>query len=280
MKLSFGFGIVLIAIAASAAIFVFAKPETDKIAQVTMLNVGQGDAILVELPNKQRWLIDGGPDSSVVSELHKVLPFADRQLTGIILTHPHSDHVTGLVSVLEQFQVSYALFTPVVHTSPIYKQFLETVQRSGVEVIPMVEPFAWQGEGWCWEFLYPISDSGFSNLNDSSIVSRLVIGEHSFLFMGDAEAEVEQLLVQQRDLSSTVLKVGHHGSDTSTTEDLMAAVRPEFALISAGKNNRFQHPSGSVLDILNEFGVEIFRTDEDGRITVTIDINGLTIVKE
>jgi competence protein ComEC len=280
MILRFWFILFSIFIIVSTASFLFFKDEPEVLGKVYVLDIGQGDAILVELPNKQRWLIDGGPDNSVVAELQKTMPFADRNLTGIILTHPHADHVSGLVNVLNQFQVGYVLMTPTVHTSPVYKNFLDTVQSSGVEAIPMTEPFVWQGENWQWQFLYPISDTEVDNLNDTSIVSKLMIGEYSFLFMGDAEAEVEKLLVQQRDLRAHVLKVGHHGSDTSSTEDFLNEVAPQHAIISVGENNRFNHPSESVIKRLQDYNAAIWRTDHDGRIVVTIDELGLNVAKE
>lgn len=251
-------------------------------ARVTILNIGQGDAVLVELPNQQRWLIDGGPDSKVVSELQKVLPFGDRNLTGIILTHPHSDHVSGLVNVLQQFNVEYAIFVPMVHTSPVYQQFLQTIKDKNIQAIAMTEPFVWQDQvnNWQWEFLYPSEDIEFANLNDSSIVSKLTVKGKSFLFTGDAEKEVEQLLLQQYDLKADVLKVGHHGSDTSTTEKFLQEVNPEYALISVGEGNSFGHPNEGVINLLEKYGVKIYRTDKNGRVSVTMENNNLNIISE
>lgn len=280
---SWWLAVVILVLAVGGAFFTLNSPEqSNDLVSVHVLDIGQGDAILVELPDEQRWLIDGGPDDSVVAALQRVLPFGERRLTGIMLTHPHNDHVAGLNDVLRQFSVEYVVMAGSVHTSPSYINFLETVKNIGIEVIAIEEPIMWQDEKerWRWEFLYPqggaVSDT---NLNNQSIVSRLVVGEQQFLLTGDAEVEVEQLLVGQGvDLSATVLKVGHHGSDTSTSESFLNAVNPEHAVISLGEGNSFGHPHQSVLERLSEKAVNILRTDEQG--TVSFYTDGLTLTVE
>lgn len=266
------------------ALFVINTDHENYLAAVHILDIGQGDAILVELPDEQRWLIDGGPDDSVIAKLQQVLPFGERQLTGLILTHPHNDHVAGLNSVLELFSVKYVVMAPSVHTSPSYINFLETLKNKKIEVITIDEPVVWQNESdqWTWEFVYPqVGVMMDTNLNNQSIVSRLVVGEQQFLFTGDAEVEVEQLLVGQGiDLSATVLKVGHHGSDTSTSQLLLDAVNPDYAVISLGANNSFGHPHVSVIDRLKSAGAQIFRTDEHGTISLYTDGVNLNIDAE
>lgn len=245
---------------------------------VTVFDVGQGDAVLVELPEGGRWLIDGGPDERVVASLDQRLPWWDRTLTGIILTHPHADHVAGLVAVLRRYRVRHVVVPAVSHTTPEYLTFLEEVRSRNLPTTFVSRPFVWTGgsaaSSWRWEFLHPerAYDEAVSDLNAASVVSRLVYGEHKFLFMGDATVEVESLLLKQgRDLRATVLKVGHHGGDTATSESFLKAVQPTYAAISVGASNRFGHPAEVILRRLRKNGVMIYRTDEHGDITFRTD---------
>ena len=252
--------------------------------RVTVLDVGQGDAMLVSFPSGQRWLIDGGPDNRVVSTLDQMLPWYDRRLTGIMLTHPHADHVTGLIAVLRRYRVSYVLMPDVTHTTPEYLTFLRVLQEQRVSTTAVTHPFRWQGQDhgvpWQWEFFYPERSypEVVSDLNAVSIVSRLSFGERRFLFTGDAPENIEYvLLAEGRDLKADVLKVGHHGSNGSTGAEFLKAVQPSRAAISVGAGNRFGHPAPATLRRLAAAKVAVYRTDTQGSILFITDGHTLSV---
>ena len=255
--------------------------------RVTALNVGQGDAIFVEFPSGQRWLIDGGPDAAVIAELDRLTALSERRLTGLILTHPHADHVTGLIYVLRRYQVDRILMPAATHTTPEFLTFLEEMRSTGISVTPVNHPFVWSGVDngvvWRWEFLYPEKEfpEPVRDLNDVSVVSRLTFGRQSFLFMGDASTEIEKLIMAEgRDLRSSVLKIGHHGSASSSGDEFIQAVKPSYAVISVGANNRFGHPAPSTVKKLLEADVGLYRTDERGWIQFRSDGKSLTVLSE
>ena len=268
-----GLGLVLAAWALSSINF---RP-TD--LRVDFLNVGQGDAALITFPSGTRWLIDGGPSANIIGELDQFVPMFDRRLTGVIATHPHADHITGLIEVLRRYRVGLILMPPISHTTPEYLQLLKEIQQRKIVAKSVDHVFLWRGSenniNWEWQFLYPNSKDlslGQNDLNDASVVSRLVYGQTSFLFMGDASNRVENvLLAQGHELKSDVLKVGHHGSASATSALFLQAVQPKYAIISVGKKNQFGHPNAGTLARLNEAGVETYRTDKDGVISWTSD---------
>ncbi len=266
--------------------------------EVDFLDIGQGDAILIKAPAGQNILIDGGPDNTVVAGLSENLPFWDRQIDLMVLTHPHDDHVTGLIDVLKRYRVKKILYTGVIHDSPNFLEWLELVREKKIPVVIIDRPqTVTLGEASAYlDILYPrtsLLGRTVSNLNNSSIVIKLVYGQTDFLLTGDAEVEVEQELltglsddagiqdagtqnfVSPPDLRAEVLKVGHHGSDTSSSEEFLQAVRPQIAVIQVGVNNDFGHPSRRVIKRLERIGVKIFRNDLDG--TVRLFSNGREI---
>ena len=280
---------VIFVLLAAAAFFVALAllKSAPKDLRVTVLDVGQGDAIFVEFPSGSRWLIDGGPDEGVVSQIDRLIAISDRRLTGVILTHPHADHVTGLIHILRRYKVEKALLPSATHTTSEYLTFLKELRAQNIQTTPVNHPFVWSGsEGqtsWRWEFFYPERDftEPVQDLNAVSVVSRLTFGEQSFLFMGDAPVEVEKLLMAEgRNLRAAVLKVGHHGSASSTSDDFLGAVRPPYAVISAGASNPFGHPAPATLKRLQAFGARTYRTDKHGWIQFKTDGVGLTVAVE
>jgi len=253
--------------------------------EVDFLDVGQGDAILIKTPAEQNILIDGGPDKQVLTRLGENLSFYDKKLDLVILTHPHSDHVAGLVEVLKRYQVKKILMTGVVHTAPDYLAFLTEIenQNLAVDYVAGQSDIA-LGDDIKLQLLAPMQDllgKEVDALNDTSIVSRLVYKNNSFLLTGDAESVTEQeLLNQQVDLKSQVLKVGHHGSSTATSKDFLAQVQPQYAVIEVGKDNDFGHPHFKVLNLLQQFKVNILRTDELGTIKLLADGENIKVKAE
>jgi len=251
------------------------KGEQDGLV-VHALDVGQGDAIFIETPDHFQILIDGGPDKSILAQLGKVMSFSDRNIDMIILTHPHSDHVAGLVEVLRRYKIEDIYLTGVLHTSPDYLTFLDLIKEKEISAHEVSAPFALEFDhGIELEFLYPLeSFSGFKveNLNNNSIVNRLVYGDAAILLTGDLEIEGEdELLASGQDLSARVLKAGHHGSATSSQEKFLQEVGPDMAIVSSGKGNSFGHPSARTIKRFERMGIQVFRTDERGTVSLATD---------
>lgn len=249
--------------------------------RVSFLNVGQGDSSLIQTRTGKNILIDGGPNDEVVYQLSKELPWWDRTIDLLILTHPHADHVGGLIEVLERYEVKKILYTGVPHGSPTYIYWLKVVRESNIPVVIIDRQQKIDLLDDCFlEVLYPLEsvlNLDVSSLNNTSMVVRLSYGENSFLFTGDIEEEAEmELLESGVDLKADVLKLAHHGSDTSTSLEFLRAVRPDMVVIQAGKNNKFNHPSPRVLKRLERMNVGIFRNDLSG--TIRFGGNGKEIV--
>ena len=246
------------------------KEEKGKLV-VNFFDVGQGDSIFIKTPNNQKILIDGGPDNGVLAKLGKNLPFYDKEIDLMILTHPHSDHLVGLVEVLKRYKVKKIISTGVIHTTPEYLAWLEEIKG---QKIPLETAIAGQvldfGGETKMEILYPLENltgQSVDDLNNTSIVSKLTFKNNLFLFMGDAEVTAEEKIIASgADLKADILKIGHHGSKNATSESFLEKVDPQSTVISVGAKNKFGHPSGLVVNRLKREGIEILRTDERGDI--------------
>lgn len=239
---------------------------------MTVFDVGQGDSIFIELPNGNQVLIDGGPSDAVLAKLGHAMPFWDHSIDLVILTHPHADHVTGLVEVLKRYHVGMVMESDVNYATSEYSEWHRLLREKHIPVaiahVGQVVHLSPRAE---LDILTP-RDSfiGVSpnNVHDAMVISRLIYASTTALLVGDEEKPLEyRLIASGEDLISDILKVGHHGSKTSTTEVLIQAVRPKFAVISAGRKNRYGHPHQQTLDTLHKFGIQIFRTDTDGDIS-------------
>ncbi|MFH1030537.1 MAG: ComEC/Rec2 family competence protein [bacterium] len=262
--------------------------------RVIFFDVGQGDSSLI-MTEDENILIDGGPDKKVIEKLDNYLPFWNRKIDVMVLTHPHADHVIGLIDVLLKYEVGEVWTTDVLHNSPEYLEFLEIMRDKGIKVkivgrdAPNIRGIS--AANARIEILYPNNNlSGekeVDNLNNTSIVLKLNYKDKSFLFTGDIEEEVEKEFCCEvgdshlkgdchlKELDADVLKVAHHGSNNSSSLCFLEAVKPEFAIISAGKDNDFGMPSLRVLNRLERMGIEVFRTDEDGDVIFETDGGGI-----
>jgi len=246
---------------------------------VSFLDIGQGDAILIQTPAHQNILIDGGPDPQKIGlELSKKLPFWDRTIDLMISTQPQADHITGLVEVLQRYKVRQVLDPDVSYDSLICQQWLELVEQKGIKRdIARGGQEIDLGHGIGIEVLNPPPElfQGTSHdVDNNGVVLRLVWGKVSFLFTADIRQEAEfELIGQRANLRSTVLKVAHHGSNTSTSPQFLAAVDPEVAVISVGADNPFGHPSPEVVEGLKEKLGEgkVYLTSENGTIELITD---------
>lgn len=246
---------------------------------VFFLDVGQGDATLIESPSGMQVLIDAGPDGSVMRELAAVLPFFDRDIDMIVATHPDKDHVGGFVDVLERYDVTTILRTENESDTAVWEMVEKSMDAETDDVRYVRRGQMYDlGGGAQLEILFPDTDPTEMESNTSSIVARLTYGETSFLLTGDSPKSIEEYLVLRDGefIQSDVLKVGHHGSDTSTSELFLAEVDPTYAVISAGKDNSYGHPHVSVTDMLFNYGVETYGTYEKG--TIQMESDGIHVV--
>jgi competence protein ComEC len=265
---------VLLGIAYFLVLSEFEKMPDDNL-HIVMMDVGQGEAMLIRTPSNQHILIDGGPDYSILERLGEELSFFKRDIDLVILTHPDSDHSTGLSRVLDRYKVKNILMTGVVKDNPRYDSFLNEVYESGARVI-----FAQSnndidlGGGAMLDIIWPIENMfGYEdqNPNNTSIVAKLLWRSHEILFTGDIEKETEKkILMQPVDISANILKVPHHGSKTSSSTGFIVAVNPDLALVSAGKNNRFGHPAKEIVSRYQNLDTEVRSTSEEGRIELVL----------
>ncbi len=233
--------------------------------EMVVLDVGQGDAILLTTPGGHHVLVDGGPSGiGLARELGAELPHWERQLDAVILTHPDEDHVAGLPEVLARYGVGLEHDTGVTKDTHAYAVYR---QRAG-ERDEVRRGDSWELDGVRFEVLWPPDGYSDEATNETSIVLRVTYGDVHFLLTGDFEAGAQHALMALDDVSADVLKVPHHGSKT-TAADFLDAVGAQVAIISVGAENRFGHPSAEVLEELT--GTTMLRTDLDGRVTVKTD---------
>lgn len=270
--------IILLALGALTAVIWYgvAIAEANRLLRMTFFDVGQGDAIFIETPAGNQVLIDGGTDNRILAKLGETMPFWDRSLDMVILTHPHADHVAGLLDVLKRYDVGMALESGVNYTTPEYAAWRRLLAEKHIPVVrALAGERAVLGGGSVLDVLAPLrsfTGENPKNIHDAMIVLRLAYASSSVLLAGDAEAPLEYQLVSAGTvLKSDILKVGHHGSKTSTSEIFVRAVAPGFAVISLGRNNRYGHPHHLTLAVLERLAIPVFRTDTDGDVIAVSD---------
>ena len=238
--------------------------------EVHFLDVGQADSILIK-DGTSFMLIDGGnnDDSDLVVD-YLTKQGVDR-LDYIIGTHPHEDHIGGLDKVIDNFQIGKVIMPKVTHTSSTYKDVLTSISNKGLKISSPIVGEKFKLENSTIEILGPVGNS-YDDLNNYSVVAKITFGNTSFLFTGDAEDISEKEMISEGvDIKSTLLKVGHHGSRYSSIPEFLNKVNPKYAIISVGKDNKYNHPNTEVLDRLKERDIIVYRTDEDGTIIATSD---------
>ena len=245
------------------------------ILSVYFLDIGQGDAIFIDTPGDRHILLDGGPNRKVLAELGKILPFGEKRIDVMIESHPDRDHIGGLPEVVSRFDVGMFLEPGVESDNTIDDELKRRIIEKKIPSIlarrGMVLNF---GDGVKLTILFPNQDVSRWETNDASIVAKLEYGENSFLLTGDSPIKTENILLKldSEILDSNVLKAGHHGSRTSTAAAYAAAVSPEYAVISAGKDNSYGHPHKEGFDIFAKIGVKIASTMDSG--TTKFEPNG------
>lgn len=243
--------------------------------KVSFLDVGQGDSIFIELPNNQTMLIDAGnpDDAAKVSAFIRDEGYA--KIDYVVATHPHDDHIGGLPKIIRDFDISFIYMPKVSNNTISFENLLKEIKqkdyqidsaKAGVNIL--------KEENLSIDIIAPVNSS-YEDLNNYSAVIRLDYGTTSFLFMGDAEKLSENQI--KADIDVDVLKVGHHGSDYSSSPSFIQKVSPEYAVISVGKGNDYGHPASKTLDTLIANNATTYRTDELGTIVFESDGSKITV---
>lgn len=240
--------------------------------RVHFIDVGQADAILIQTPTGGNILIDAGEKATVASLMAYLRQQGVAKLDHVIATHPHADHIGGMASVIEGFDVGSIYMPRVTHTTKTYEDLLLAIRDKGLRIHEAKAGVDLKlGDGIEAQLVAPGS-AGYKSLNDYSAVLRMIYGKTSFLFAGDAERISEtEMLASRYGLAADVLKVAHHGSNTSSTQPFLQAVDPTYAVIMVGRANRYGLPHPAVLERLEARGIVVLRTDEVGTILMTSD---------
>ena len=254
----------------------------DNLLHIYFFNVGQGDSIFIKTPYNYQILIDGGPSDAVLSELGKVMPFYDRNIDLVFLSHPHADHATGLIGVLKRFSVGQVLVNDIVYETDEYQTFLSLVRDKGVSKQSFLQGDKIRlSDGIKLTSFWPKAQTSIFEILDINKVSqvlRLDFSQFSALFTGDAELGVENPeLVNFEWGNIDILKVPHQGSKGAVTKDILEKLKPKLAVISVGQN-KFGHPGEEVIQLLRNQNIKVVRTDKEGTIEVVSDGEGWKIV--
>lgn len=260
-------------------VIVFSIPVPNGLS-ISFLDVGQGDAILVEGPTGIRMLIDGGATRAVLRETGRRLPFFIRSLDAVVATHPDQDHIGGLVDALKRYDVAVFMEPGVIHDTPVSRALASAVSeekrverilaRRGMRLL--------LGDGAYADILFPDRDVSRAESNTASVVMRVVYGEHEFILTGDSPQSIERYLVDGGiTLASDVLKAGHHGSKTSSSEEFVKAVDPTYVVYSRGCDNRYGHPAPETVALFQKLSILARDTCEDGTVTFRSDGRNLEL---
>ena len=245
-----------------------AQPEL----RIYFFDVGQGDAALIEARDGTQILIDGGPDGTIMSRLSSVLPYYDRSLDAVIISHPHVDHISGLLEVLKRFEIGTVFESGVLYHTAEAMELQNIFSEKEIARTVIDHPATAQFfNGASIRFVTPqksFADAKLKNVHDAMLVFELEYRGKKILFMGDAEKNSEHALVSQNTVGDVdVLKAGHHGSKTSSQSYFLQHIKPEYAIVSSGKN-KYGHPNPDALSRLAAAGASVLRTDLGGTVVV------------
>jgi len=264
--------------------FVAVAETPDETLTVAFLDVGQGDAVFIEAPSGRQMLIDGGPSKRVLRKLGSQMWFWDRSIDAVVASHPDKDHIGGLGDVLEVYDVGAVLRSGATSSTEVFDAWRGAIEREdaahrtivagqSIRLSPRVR----------FDVLFPPRSIDVTAMepNKASVVGRLVYGDTAFLLSGDAPKAVEEYIAGRYggNLASQVLKAGHHGSDTSTGKSWLGWADPKWAVVSAGKDNRYGHPAPSVVERLKRFGIEILQTKKRGTVIFESDGKRVRLVE-
>lgn len=256
-----------------------AAPDTTDKLLVHYINVGQGDSILLQ-SNGKNLLIDTGSKSSKKDLFHYLEKTGIKNLDYIVATHPHEDHIGNMGYIINKYGIVENLYAPKkVSTSASYKAMISALTHADKKITVAKPGISFHlGDDVLCKIIAP-NNSNYDNINNYSVVLKVTFGKTSFLFTGDAENISEkEILEKNHDINVDVLKVGHHGSKTSTSDNFLKAVSPKIAIISCGDGNEYGHPHQEIIEKLEKNNISIFRTDIEG--SIVLESNGYQIIKK
>lgn len=248
------------------------------VLEISYLDVGQGDAVYIKV-NDFDILIDAGPKSDSDKLMQQLEEKNIDDFEIVIATHPHEDHIGGMTKVFEKYDVKSFYMPKATNTTKTFENMMKAVSNEGLNVNVIKEGTSFElGEGARIDVYSPIQES-YDDLNDYSPIMKLTYGNKAFIFTGDAEKVAEEEVVKKyaNELKADVIKFGHHGSSTSSTKEFIEAISPKYGIISCGLDNSYGHPHRETLKIIEKMGIEAYRTDKEGQITITSDGNNIEI---
>lgn len=254
--------------------------DTEKLSQKDTLNVhflgvGQGDSIFIELPDEKTMLIDAGENYHGEGIINYIGDCGYSKIDYLVATHPHADHIGSMGYIVRNMDIGSVYMPKAAANTKTYENLLESISDKGLKITSAKAGLTIAEESdYIINVVAPVTIDE-SNLNNSSAVIKLTYKNNSFLFTGDAEKKELETITD--DISADVLKVGHHGSNTSTTEEFLYEVRPTYAVISVGEGNEYGHPHKETLRLLEEFNCELYRTDIDKTVVFSSDGNTISV---
>lgn len=279
----------------------FLNKQPDENLHIYFCDVGQGDAIYIRFPDSTDMLIDGGPGNKVLDCLSKNMPFYDREINVVMLTHPEADHLNGLIPVLERYRVLYFVSSPVGNSTIGYQKLQDIISKKKIEVKNLYTDQSidfgkvkftslWPEKNWLVSRINCTNNSScstlasknssvlgiatdISNLNDFSEMGILSYGTFDVVFTGDGDQRIQDdiLKIYNNQIDIEIMKVPHHGSKTAITSEFLNKFIPKLAIVSAGENNPYNHPNNELLEKFNKLNIPVKRTDTEGTIEVISD---------
>ncbi len=269
-----GIAILIVLIATLCIWYAVLREDQHGLLTVSFLDVGQGDSIFIQAPSGRQVLIDGGPDSSVLRQLGRVMPWYDHSIDVLVATHPDADHISGLIDVLGRYDVRAIVQSSVQGGTDMWKTFTTAAGGEGAQLVGAERGQVFElGGGARLEILFPDRVVPRVETNVGCVVARLAFGKTAFMLPCDTTAEVEKYLVQLdgANLKSDVLKSAHHGSKTSSSALFLGYVAPEYGIYSRGCDNSYGHPARETIDTFARFEIPTLDTCKEGAITFVSD---------